>query len=133
MQVRATRRAAAVHYLLHVTAAVSRRGAARGAIGRGTVLERWANEADDVLPTRLGRLRCVVGWVSSFQEFDLKSRILFALLNHHNISRTYFVMAGNPALVLRSGKSSGNGANVKIVSIAGFTSSCQRRLDCVVR
>ena len=37
MQVRATRWAAAVHYLLHVTAAVSRRGAARGAIGRGTV------------------------------------------------------------------------------------------------
>ena len=48
-------------------------------------LERWANEADDVLPTRLGRLRCVVGWVSSFQEFDLKSKILSALLSHHNI------------------------------------------------
>ena len=130
---RATRRAAAVHYLLHVPAAVSRRGAARGAIGRGTVSERWANEADDVLPTQLGRLRCVVGWVSSFQESDLKSRILFALLNHHNLSRTYFVMADNPALVLRSGKSSVSGANVKIISTTGFASSCQRRLDCVVR
>ena len=129
----ATRQAIGVRRLIPFTVAVSRRGAARGAIGRGTVLERWANEADDVLQTLLGRLRCVVGWVSSFQEFDLKSRILCALLNHHNISKTYFVMADNPALVLRSGRSSGSGASVKIISTTGFASSCQRRLDCVVR
>ena len=86
-------------------------------------LERWANEADDVLPTRLGRLRCVVGWVSSFQEFGSIIRILHVLLHHHNISRTSFVMADWLALVLRPGLSS---ANVKTISTTEFANSCQR-------